>query len=146
MLSCLSYHLILIGQSLDDDETDVFEDLQESRELEFQDFTPAPRLTEADKTCDMKSLNRKLDRVLYLIVKKPRQEHAWQMPQGGVEGEESLIQVCSGASLQGTSWSLVERLSSYLCSEAVLYNLSFVQRLSSTICPFSLCLGCQKGI
>lgn len=89
------YHLLLIGQSLDDDETDMFEDLQESRDMEFQDFHPAPRLTEADTSCDMKSLDRKLDRVLYLLVRKPRQEHAWQMPQGGVEGEESLVQVYS---------------------------------------------------
>lgn len=41
----------------------------------------------------MKSLQRKLDRVLYLLVKKPRKEHAWQLPQGGLEQDESLIEV-----------------------------------------------------
>lgn len=75
------------------EETDEFEDLLESREAELQEFEPAPRRTEADRTGDMRSLDRQLDRVLYLLVKKPREEHAWQMPQGGVEGEESLIEV-----------------------------------------------------
>ena len=75
------------------EETDEFEDLLESREAELQEFEPAPRLTEADRAEDMRSLDRQLDRVLYLLVKKPREEHAWQMPQGGVEGEESLIEV-----------------------------------------------------
>ncbi|RKP14956.1 NUDIX hydrolase domain-like protein [Piptocephalis cylindrospora] len=39
---------------------------------------------------DVRSLERHLDRTLYLIVKKPRTEHAWAMPQGLVEGEEQL--------------------------------------------------------
>ncbi len=62
--------------------------------MELQEFKPAPRLTEADVSGDMRSLNRKLDRVLYMLVKKPRKDHSWQMPQGGVEGEESLLEVC----------------------------------------------------
>lgn len=76
-----------------DEEADDFEDLIESRDTELQEFKPASRQTEFDRSGDMKSLERKLDRVLYLLVKKPRQEHAWQMPQGGVEPEESLIEV-----------------------------------------------------
>jgi 8-oxo-dGTP pyrophosphatase MutT (NUDIX family) len=28
----------------------------------------------------------------YLIVKKPRKDHAWQFPQGGVEDGESLLE------------------------------------------------------
>lgn len=61
--------------------------------MELQEFKPACRLTEADRSVDMKSLDRKLDRVLYLLVKKARKEHTWQMPQGGVEPEESLVEV-----------------------------------------------------
>ena len=61
--------------------------------MELQAFQPAPRETEADKAGDMKSLQRKLDRVLYLLVKKPRKEYAWQLPQGGLEEQESLIEV-----------------------------------------------------
>lgn len=73
--------------------SDEFDELQESREVEVRQFRPAPRETLADLSNDKKSLQRKLDRVLYLLVKKARQEHAWQMPQGGLEKEESLSQV-----------------------------------------------------
>ena len=73
--------------------TDAFEDLQEARETELQAFQPASRETEADRSDDRKSLHRKLDRVLYLLVKKPRSDHAWQMPQGGLEEGESLLEV-----------------------------------------------------
>ena len=74
---------------------DEFEELLEAREAEVQSFKPAPRETEADKREDRRSLQRRLDRVLYLLVKKPRREHAWQMPQGGVEEGESLLEVGS---------------------------------------------------
>ena len=40
---------------------------------------------------DFQTVLRKLDSMLYLIVKKDRQEHAWQMPQGGVEDNEDLM-------------------------------------------------------
>ena len=83
-------------KTLSAEKTDEFEDLQEMRELELQEFQPASRLTEADRSGDMRSLLRRLDRVLYLLVRKPRQEHAWQMPQGSVEEGESLLQVCAG--------------------------------------------------
>ncbi|GAA6024791.1 hypothetical protein JCM10207_005587 [Rhodosporidiobolus poonsookiae] len=46
--------------------------------------------TQADKTGDVRSLERKADRTLYLVLKKDRKEHAWQFPQGAVEGTESL--------------------------------------------------------
>lgn len=71
----------------------------------------APRETEADKKGDVKSLERKADRTLYLLLKKDRKQHAWQFrasctlssgfaiadfalraAQGGVEGEESLVE------------------------------------------------------
>ena len=74
--------------------SDEFEELQEAREAELQVFIPSSRETEADRTGDMRSLERKLDRVLYLLVKKPRNEHTWQMPQGGIEENESLAEVC----------------------------------------------------
>eukprot|EP01114_Cavostelium_apophysatum_P014180 TRINITY_DN3611_c0_g1_i1.p1 TRINITY_DN3611_c0_g1~~TRINITY_DN3611_c0_g1_i1.p1 ORF type:complete len:308 (+),score=58.81 TRINITY_DN3611_c0_g1_i1:50-973(+) len=44
-----------------------------------------PRITDADKRNDRKSLYRALENRLYLIVKKPREEHAWSFPQGGYE-------------------------------------------------------------
>ena len=76
-----------------DDSLDAFDELIEAREIELSSFTPASRLTEADKNNDLKSVQRKLDQVLYLLVKKDRSEHAWQMPQGGLEGNESLLEV-----------------------------------------------------
>ena len=51
------------------------------------------RETEADRTGNYHSLYRKLDSILYLLVKKPRELHTWQMPQGGLDQGESLIQV-----------------------------------------------------
>lgn len=37
---------------------------------------------------NLKDLTRMPDEVLYLVVKKPRKNHAWQFPQGGQdEGE-----------------------------------------------------------
>ncbi|ORZ31700.1 hypothetical protein BCR44DRAFT_34849 [Catenaria anguillulae PL171] len=48
---------------------------------------PAPRVTEADKANDVKSLERKLDEPLYLVVKN---KGKWELPTGAVEGEEAL--------------------------------------------------------
>lgn len=71
-----------------------FDELQESRDAELSAFKPAPRETVADKNHDLKSLQRKLSEVLYLLVKKNRAKHVWQMPQGGVEQNESILEVC----------------------------------------------------
>jgi large subunit ribosomal protein L46 len=54
----------------------------------------APRSTVADAAGDVKSLDRKLDRSVYLVVKKPRSHHAWQFPQGGIQADEALHEVC----------------------------------------------------
>ncbi|ORX96254.1 hypothetical protein K493DRAFT_314588 [Basidiobolus meristosporus CBS 931.73] len=53
-------------------------------------FTPAPRETTADLRKDVHSLDRALQRTLYLIVKKAGQERAWQFPEGLVEKNELL--------------------------------------------------------
>ncbi|KAJ1962078.1 hypothetical protein GGI12_002861 [Dipsacomyces acuminosporus] len=47
-----------------------------------------PRETEADVKGDVKSLERKLDRTLYLLVKD--KAGSWALPQGEIEGEELL--------------------------------------------------------
>ncbi|KTW29216.1 hypothetical protein T552_01172 [Pneumocystis carinii B80] len=49
-----------------------------------------PRETEADRQGDLRSLERKLDKTLYLLVKKPREEHCWQFPQGVVTDDDFL--------------------------------------------------------
>lgn len=52
---------------------------------------PEPRVTQADKTNDMKSLSRKLDRSLYLLVKN--KDGRWRFPEDRVYGRENLHQV-----------------------------------------------------
>ncbi|GAA5838115.1 hypothetical protein JCM11251_004711 [Rhodosporidiobolus azoricus] len=49
------------------------------------------RENEADKKGDIKSLERRAERTLYLLLKKKRDQHAWQFPQGAVESSESLV-------------------------------------------------------
>ncbi|KAF9187053.1 54S ribosomal protein L17 mitochondrial [Haplosporangium sp. Z 767] len=62
--------------------------------VEFND-----RVTEADRKNDVRSLERALQRTLYLIVKKSRDQHPWQFPQGGVHVCENL-QEAAGRELQ----------------------------------------------
>ena len=52
---------------------------------------PMPRITEADRKGDLRSLNRKLDRSLYLLVQKG--DGRWRFPQDRVYGRENLHQV-----------------------------------------------------
>ena len=56
---------------------------------------PMPRITEADRQNDRKSLNRKLDRSLYLLVRN--QDGRWKFPSDRVYGKESLHVVCINA-------------------------------------------------
>ncbi|KAJ1666454.1 hypothetical protein EV178_002241 [Coemansia sp. RSA 1646] len=51
-----------------------------------------PRETKADAAGDLRSLERKLDRTLYLLVKDSKKEGQWVFPQGAVEAEEALHQ------------------------------------------------------
>ncbi len=44
-------------------------------------YVPAPRITEADKTNDVHSLERALDQRLYLVVKRSAKSKHWQFPQ-----------------------------------------------------------------
>jgi large subunit ribosomal protein L46 len=55
-----------------------------------QPLVLAERVTEADRKGDRHSLDRALDRILYLVVKRPRDRYQWQFPQGGLEGDEAL--------------------------------------------------------
>ena len=53
---------------------------------------PQPRITEADKAGDVRSLNRALSRTLYLVVKGSK--GTWGFPSGVLEGKEDLLRVC----------------------------------------------------
>lgn len=52
---------------------------------------PASRETEADRTGNIKSLNRRMDRSLYLLVKN--EAGVWRFPEDRVHGLETLYQV-----------------------------------------------------
>jgi len=53
-------------------------------------FAPASRTTSADEENDVKSLERKLDSSLFLLVKRRRNDKSWQFPQGKVRDDEDL--------------------------------------------------------
>ena len=53
---------------------------------------PMPRVTEADRSRDVRSLNRALARTLYLVVKGSN--GGWGFPSGVLSGKESLQRVC----------------------------------------------------
>jgi len=72
----------LLGMSELADDEHEFEGLEKDEERE--------RITEDDRKNNVRSLDRKLAERLYLIVKKQREQHAWQFPQGGWEKNESL--------------------------------------------------------
>lgn len=55
-------------------------------------FTPASRVTEADISGDRKTSDRKLQQSLFLMVKRNRDTHEWQFPQGKRSDTESLRQ------------------------------------------------------
>lgn len=66
---------------------------EEQAQMQENEIVRMTRETEADRKGDRRSLDRALQRSLYLIVKKPREEHAWQFPQGGIEQGELLHEV-----------------------------------------------------
>ncbi|CAG8492191.1 1377_t:CDS:2 [Paraglomus occultum] len=71
--------------------TTYTEETGSGSDLDEEKITMASRVTEADRINDMTSLDRALQRTLYLIVRKPRKEHAWQFPQGGVNTAEGEL-------------------------------------------------------
>ncbi|KAG0641629.1 50S ribosomal subunit L30 [Tuber brumale] len=48
---------------------------------------PFPRTTQADIENNTKRLDRKMNRTLYLVVKKKRDQHAWRFPQSRLGGK-----------------------------------------------------------
>ena len=68
------------------------------QELELQVQRPMPRFTEADEKNDVKSLSRKLDRSLYLLLKN--KDGRWRFPEGGLYARETLHDVRRDNSLR----------------------------------------------
>ncbi|TPX37062.1 hypothetical protein SmJEL517_g01119 [Synchytrium microbalum] len=62
------------------------------KEHELASIPVAPRRTIADEANDTASLDRALDRTLYLVLKG---EHGWRLPEGNLNGDELLHQAAS---------------------------------------------------
>lgn len=64
--------------------------------LSFEDRArvdrPLGRETEADRAGDVKRLDRKMDRTLYLVVRD--RDERWTFPQDDIKPEESVYEVC----------------------------------------------------
>ncbi|BFZ10874.1 hypothetical protein BsWGS_13913 [Bradybaena similaris] len=73
-------------------------DLQDKWEAEVKAFVPAPRETEADRTNNLRTVDRKLDSSLYLLVKQniEGRDH-WVLPQAVWEQGETLRQTAERA-------------------------------------------------
>ncbi|KAG5538295.1 hypothetical protein RHGRI_019030 [Rhododendron griersonianum] len=66
------------------------------------DYVPAPRVTDADKTNDKRSLQRALDRRLYLLlygktIAAPDGKSVWHFPEKVYESEETLRKCAESA-------------------------------------------------
>lgn len=69
------------------------QDLEDAYNDEFSKFKPAPRVTEADKKNDLKSLNRKLEETLVLLTEQKLGDKSHLLlPQGKHSAGESLRQ------------------------------------------------------
>lgn len=79
---------------LRDAETTTSNAAEDSTKEEIQ--RPAPRVTEADKTGDERSLNRLLQRTLYLVVQS--NEGYWTFPSSPVGLQENLRTVSLASS------------------------------------------------
>jgi large subunit ribosomal protein L46 len=82
----------VLQESPDQKAVEESDEQVEARDQELSEFQPAPRSTAADQTGDLRSVERQLDKMLYLLVKKNRSSHCWQMPQGTLSEGESLLQ------------------------------------------------------
>lgn len=63
--------------------------------LDSLPFKPASRVTEADTQNDRRSVERKLQHSLFLIVKRNRASNCWQFPQGKLLDSEDSMRVAA---------------------------------------------------
>ena len=67
-----------------------------------EDVTPAPRVHASDASGDVKSLDRKGQRNLYLLIQQKTDAAAvWKFPETAVVDNELLHEVCSPRSFAG---------------------------------------------
>ena len=70
--------------------------------IDSMPFQPASRITEADEKNDRRSMDRRLQDSLFLIVKRNRTDNAWQFPQGKVK-------IDAQETLRGASERVIDR-------------------------------------
>ena len=78
------------GVSTDRELTTEERELQDEADIAKQ--LARPRRTPADESNDVTSLDRALDRTLYLVVKTPDDEDSWRFPQTPIGAKELLHQ------------------------------------------------------
>ncbi len=88
------------GQQLEDEVDSIQVSTEQADNIGEEPMEPpAPRIHESDKKGDVKSLDRKGERNLYLLIRG--KDHAgkevWRFPQGGLQEGELLHQVCMRA-------------------------------------------------
>lgn len=68
---------------------------EEEQEEEWRMYKPGSRETEADKVTNLKSLHRKLQENLVLLVRRQKDSVTWELPHGEVTNtNDTLQQVC----------------------------------------------------
>ncbi|KAI9713637.1 MAG: hypothetical protein M1812_006609 [Candelaria pacifica] len=88
---------LLVGAEESEPENQVKAIVKDSEGGKEKVERPMPRITEADMTGDEKSLNRKLARSLYLVVKG---KEGWGFPSAGLMGRENLHQAAERILIQ----------------------------------------------
>ena len=81
------------GVGHDDDDGDDDDESSKQNLVPYVSRELSQELASLPLAEQRKRLDRELTRTLYLLVKKPRNQHAWQFPQGHVESDESLREV-----------------------------------------------------
>ena len=104
------------------------DELHELEEQELKSFEPAGCETECDVQNDRRSSNRRLRDTLYLLVKKQRSENAWQMPQGGHDGTESMRQTAERELREECGSHLVVKFTSNLPCNFFAYKFPAEQK------------------
>ena len=80
---------------IDPNDKELFKTHEELMEDLPEGFTPAPRETEADRTGDTRTVNRKLKTSIYLVVQK--EGDRWHFPTVDLQEEETLLEAAKRA-------------------------------------------------
>ncbi|KAI4975468.1 hypothetical protein ZWY2020_049075 [Hordeum vulgare] len=101
------------------------------------DYVPAPRITEADKAKDRKSLQRALDNKLYLLLYgktfgAPDGKPVWHFPEKVYENEDTL-RSCAESALKSVLGGLDN---TYFVGNAPMAHMVTEQKEDSSVSPF----------